>query len=310
MSALSLGGPMRRLIAASWLVTVLSAQEASARKEGSAREAIDPPKSAPPVPVPAPATHGVLHNIDISLNVMVAGGTSTERDAVLTELQGGGHDPRKRGFTLQQAELSFSGAVDTWLHAEAHLVAYLDPLTNETFVELEEAFATTQSLPEGLRVKAGHYLTEFGRINPTHPDEWDWMDQPIILTRVLGPDGMRSPGAQVRWMLPSDHKIELTGGLQNANGETMASFLANEEYYSERPIGGRPFVARDVQSFGDLAWSSRLATGFDLDATQSVQLGLSAVIGPNASGDGAATVIYGADFGYVWKPMSLLLLLG
>lgn len=292
------------LVVSALCAGVLSAQDPATRKEGLARPAGEPPPPTGSPQAPPPSSNSPLRITDVSLNVMVAGGASTERDAVLSDLQGGGHDPRKRGFTLQQAELSVSGAVDTWLTAEAYIVAYLDPLTNETFVELEEAFATTQSLPEGLQIKAGHYLTEFGRINSTHPDDWDWMDQPIILTRVFGPDGMRAPGARVRWLLPTEHSVELFAGVQNANGETMASLLANEEYYTERPIGGRPFVARDVQSFGDMAWSARLATGFDLAATQSLKLGVSAVLGPNATGEGATTVIYGADFGYQWKAES------
>jgi hypothetical protein len=240
--------------------------------------------------------------LEVSLNVMVAAGTSTERDAVLPLLQGGGHDPRTRGITLQQVELSVSGSVDTWLDAEAHIVSSLDPATNETFVELEEAFATTTSLPAGFQVKAGHYLTEFGRINPEHPDEWDWLDQPIILTRVFGPDGMRAPGASVRWALPTERSLELFAGVQNANGETMASMLANEEYYGERPIGGRPFVARDVQALGDMAWSVRVASRVELGETQSARLGASAVFGPNATGDGATTAIYGVDFALDWQP--------
>ena len=71
------------------------------------------------------------------------GGGSSERDESLVNLQGGGHDPRKRGFTFQQAELSLAGAVDPYFNAEAHILFFLDPVEGETEVELEEAFATS-----------------------------------------------------------------------------------------------------------------------------------------------------------------------
>ena len=72
--------------------------------------------------------------MDISLITLVAGGGSTAPDDEIRELQGGAHDPNQNGFTLQQTELSFSGAVDPYFTGEAHIVATLGGL------ELEEAF--------------------------------------------------------------------------------------------------------------------------------------------------------------------------
>ena len=61
-----------------------------------------------------------------SLPSSSAGG-STVPDSVLVDLQGGDHDPRNRGFTLQAAELSFAAAVDPFFDAEMHLVYFIDP---------------------------------------------------------------------------------------------------------------------------------------------------------------------------------------
>jgi hypothetical protein len=54
-----------------------------------------------------------LRLIDISADILFAGGGSTADDDELEELDGGAHDPNKNGFTLQGAELSLSGAVDS-----------------------------------------------------------------------------------------------------------------------------------------------------------------------------------------------------
>ncbi len=241
--------------------------------------------------------------IDISLDGLFAVGTSTERDESLQSLQGGGHDPRKRGFTLQNVELSLTGAVDPYFNAEAHILYALDPLTGESKVELEEAFLTTQSLPLGLQFKAGHYLTEFGLVNPTHPHAWHWLDQPIINTRLFGPDGMRAPGGRIGWLIPVPWFSELYLGVQNANGEAMASFLANEEFFEERPIGGLAHTGREVRNLGDLVYSSRLENAWDLGKEWTVKWGLSAAHGPNASGPSGETWLWGSDLKVKWRPV-------
>lgn len=243
---------------------------------------------------------GPFELIDLSFDVLFAGGTSTERDESLQSLQGGGHDPRKRGFTLQEAELGLKGAVDPYFRAEAYMIYFIDPLEGESRFELEEAFVTTTSLPRGLEIEAGQFFTEFGRHNPRHPHEWEWLDQPIVFSRLFGPDGMRGPGARVGWLTPLPWFAELHLGVQNANGETMASFLANDELYEERAIGGRPFTDREVRSLADLVYLVRLLQSWDVGESTTIALGGSALFGPNATGDDADTAVYGADLVVRW----------
>ncbi len=243
-----------------------------------------------------------LRLIDISLDVLVAAGASTVRDEPLGILQGGGHDPRKRGFTVQNVELSFIGAVDPYFNAEAHLIYFLDPISGESVFELEEAFFTTQKLPYGLQLKGGQFFTEFGMINSQHPHQWQWQDAPLINTRLFGPDGMRGPGARLAWLTPLPWFSEVYFGVQNASGETMASFLANDEFFEERPIGGRPFVSRDVRSPKDLVYLGRWTNSWDLSDEITLKAGLSGLYGPNATGPGGRTQIYGADLKLKWRP--------
>ncbi len=243
-----------------------------------------------------------LRLIDISFDVLVATGASTVRDEPLGILQGGGHDPRKRGFTVQNVELSFIGAVDPYLNAEAHLIYFLDPISGESKFELEEAFFTTRKLPFGLQLKGGHFLTEFGIINSQHPHQWQWQDAPLIYTRLFGPDGMRGPGARLAWLTPLPWFSEVYLGVQNANGETMASFLANDEFFEERPIGGRPFVDRDVRNLKDLVYLGRWSNFWNLTDELTMKMGLSGLYGPNATGPKGQTLIYGADLKLKWRP--------
>lgn len=236
--------------------------------------------------------------IDISLNGLFDAGASTATEPELADLQGGGHDPHKRGFTAANVELSAVGAVDPYFTAEGHFVFFIDP-DGETGVELEEMFATTTSLPAGLQVRAGQFFTEFGRLNPVHPHAWDFVDQPVVNSRMFGGDGMRGPGARLSWLAPTPFHLELLGGAQNANGETMTSFFGPPE---ETQLGGHPWVSQDVRSPADLVYLGRAAATFDLAPTTVLLPGVSALAGPN--GTRGRTRILGADLTLKWKPLA------
>jgi hypothetical protein len=268
-----------------------------------------------PTPAPPPAmastplgkTGANLRLIDIAMNTMVATGTSTATDDEIAELQGGAHDPIRRGFTLQQAELSMSGAVDPYFTGEAHIVFTPDA------VELEEAFATTQALPYGLQIEAGQFLTEFGRINPTHPHEWPWIDQPVVSSRFFGPDGLRNPGVRVGWLAPLPWFSQLHLGAQNAGGETTVSFLGDDDGghahggdADDEPttVGLRPAFGRDVRNLGDLLYLTRWENAFTLTDSTTALVGGSALFGPNDSGPSGRTTIYGGDLTVKWRPSS------
>lgn len=300
------------------LCSVLAAQEAgrAGAEDDALTKAIREIEEAKPEPPPAaqaaPSSDlfstqvgaARVRFIDLSLDALFAAGTSTEDDESLQSLQGGGHDPRKRGFTVQNVELSFLGAVDPYFTGEAHIIYFIDPIEGESIFELEEAFLRTQSLPWGLQVEAGQFFTEFGRLNPQHPHQWDWQDQPVINTRLFGPDGLRNAGFRLGWLTPLPWFSEIHAGMQNANGETAGSFLANDEFVEERPIEGRPFVDRSVQTLGDLLYLLRWDNGVDITDEIGSKFGLSGVYGPNYTGEDGETVIYGADIYLKWRRLA------
>ena len=202
----------------------------------------------------------------IAADIIWAAGWSTATDSQLADLQAGAHDPKRRGFTLQQAVFGFSGAVDPYFRGDAFVIF------TDTSVELEEAFLTTTSLPWGFQLEAGHFFTEFGRINPRHPHQWHWVDQPVIASRLLGPDGLRNPGFRLGWLAPLPWFSELHLGMQNADGFTALSFFgegggggggghahgaepAGDE--DETTVGNYPSVDATVRSLSDLGFLDR-----------------------------------------------------
>ena len=233
--------------------------------------------------------------MNIGFVSLVDAGWSSEED--VGALQPGDHDPKVRGFTIPNTELTFDGAVDPYFKGFANLVFKIDP-EGETGVELEEAYLLTSSLPANLQVKAGQFFTEFGRQNPLHPHSWAFVDQPLILNRLFGPDGLRGQGLRLSWLLPTSFYTEAMVTVQNSNGETMSSFRSEES----TEFHGGAVVDREVEGIRDMLVAPRLATSFDISSTQTLLLGASAAFGPNNSGPSARTRIYGVDAFWKWKP--------
>lgn len=253
---------------------------------------------APVLALPSPTTATTSNSgFQIGLSGLFAGGGSSVDNDALEGLQAGAHDPNQNGFTVQNVELSIGGTVDPNFDAQANIVFQIDA-DGETVVELEEAFVTTRSLPWGLQVKGGQYFTEFGRQNSQHPHTWGFVDQPVVLSRLFGGDGLRSQGVRASWLMPADWYSELYFGVQNPKGETATSFLNAPG----EDIGGYTLIDRDVRNVGDLLYTARWLNGFDLSDTLSMNLGVSGLWGPNASGTTTDTNIVGADMYMKWQP--------
>lgn len=248
--------------------------------------------------VKAPAAVATNSGLQIGLSgLFAAGGSSVNNDA-LEGLQAGAHDPNKNGFTVQNVELSIGGTVDPYFDAQANIIMQIDA-DGETVVELEEAYFLTRTLPWGLQVKGGQYFTEFGRQNIQHPHTWAFVDQPLVLSRFFGGDGLRSQGVRASWIMPSEWFSEFTVGIQNSKGETVSSFLSE----AGEDIGGHTLIDRDVRNVADLLYSARWLNGYDLSDTVSMNVGVSGLLGPNASGTNTDTRIVGADLYLKWQPL-------
>jgi hypothetical protein len=269
-------------------------------------EAPPPAPPAPPPPAVAKAPEpwsptapikvlsGSRGYLSLSFDGIVDAGWSTQSDVGAIET--GDHDPVQRGFSIPNSEIFLNGAVDPYFTGAANIVFKLDE-DNETSVELEEMYLQTSSLPWNLQAKGGQYLTEFGRINQQHPHAWDFVDQPLVIGRMFGPDGLRNPGTRLSWLLPLPFYSELLGSVQNSNGETAYSFRNTED-----DLFGRTPIDRNVRGPGDLLYAPRWVSSFDLTDSQTVVAGVSGAFGPNASGRSNYTQIYGGDLYWKWKP--------
>jgi hypothetical protein len=273
----------------------------------AATNAAPPTESARKLSDPISARKGGTY-VDIGMVATFAAGGSTASD-IEGGTQLGGHDPNQRGFTVQGAELNLQGAVDHYFRGNANILFSIDA-EGESFVELEEAWLETISLPGNFQIRAGQYLSEFGRINTKHPHSWGFVDAPLVSARFLGPDGLRNPGARLSWLAPTPFYSELMLGIQDSHGETASSFRSSGHSHGGEEAEGLPFGYRHpdndrgVRHVTDLLFTPRYAMSFDLTDSQTLVLGASGAFGPNSSGSSGDTMtqIYGVDLYWKWKP--------
>jgi hypothetical protein len=220
-------------------------------------------------------------NPDISLVADLALAYFTDDEPPVT----GGHDPQESGFTLQQLELTVSAAVDTYFRFDANLVF------SQYGVEIEEVYATTLALPWNLQLRAGQFLTRFGRINATHPHRWLFVDQALVIGKFFGGEGNRALGAELSVLLPLPWYVELSGSMTDAAGEATArSFFGADDLGVDGP--------------GDFQYTVAAKQFFPLSDNWSLFFGLSAALGPNSTGRDNRSEIIGADLYLKYRPIT------
>ena len=237
--------------------------------------------------------------------LMDVGGSSAHDPSAMLQL--GDHDPIKRGFSLRNAEISVDGAVDPYFKGFGNIVLKLDK-NNETSIELEEAYLVSTSLPGNLQLKAGQFFTAFGRQNAQHPHTWAFVDDPIILSRAFGPEGLRSIGAQVSYLLPTPFYTEAFLGVMDGQGGTSFNFrnIGDPDTNGILRLHGHPTMDRVLRGPQDLLYVPRIASSFELTDQQTLVVGASGAFGPNDTGAHSRTEVYGVDAYWKWKPANAM----
>ncbi|WP_018869650.1 hypothetical protein [Thioalkalivibrio sp. ALgr3] len=169
------------------------------------------------------------------------------------------------GFNLGHNELVF----------EADLGGLLDGTLmigfDDSDIEVEEAYLTTRSLPAGLQLKAGKFLSDIGYINSRHVHDWDFVDRPLVNEYLFGDHGLQEIGVQGTWVAPTETYTQL--GVELLQGDN--SFIPYEG------SGGSHTDGDDTihSSFSDVS-GPRMVTAFakvgpDLGPDHAAQFGVS-----------------------------------
>lgn len=187
--------------------------------------------------------------------------------------------PRNVDAEVHEVESSFRSAIDPFARADIYVsMAHED---GEFEFELEEAYLTTLSLPYRLQLRVGKFRNTIGKINRIHPHALPFVDIPAVYTNFFGDEGLNDQGASLSWLLPNmsfyqELTVEVTRGPKESK-----SFAFNE--------GNR------------LLYTGHLKNFWDLSEDKTLELGLSAIAGPNELEQ--TSWIGGIDVTYRWKPL-------
>jgi hypothetical protein len=262
-----------------------TAEELAALQKALGADASTSPSAATAANVVGAAAQQALTstaamNPDIALIMDVAGAYFSSDE----NLQSGGHDPRATGFTLQQVEMSLGANVDPFVRLDANIVFA------QFGVEVEEAVATTTSLPYNLQLRGGQFLTRIGRQNNTHPHTWKFVDQPLVFGKFFGAENNRGLGAEASWLVPLPWFVEVVASATTPDGECCA-----RSYY-----GGSGLKVAGPE---DVVATGALKQFFPLSDDVSLLWGLSAQGGPNPTGQKNRTEVFGTDLYLRYRPV-------
>jgi hypothetical protein len=188
---------------------------------------------------------------------------------------------------LSESEVSLQAVVDPYARADFFLSF------GETGVEVEEGFATFNTLPFGLLAKVGKMRAAFGKVNTMHTHQLPWTDRPLVTDNLVGGDeGIDDAGISVSGLIPNKWIfLEATGQVFRGDSDDV--------FHSAKR--------------GDLSYVGHLRGYQDLSESTNIDLGVSWARGHNPSGiplDGNPEVfgrfitnLYGVDGTVRWRPL-------
>jgi hypothetical protein len=197
------------------------------------------------------------------------------------------HHGPEAGFKLDHIELHFAAAVDHYFDAELTLAF------EEDGVEIEEAFMQTRSLPGGLTLKAGRFLSGIGYQNSQHAHDWAFADQNLPYRLFLGDHGLVDTGVQLSWVPATDTYMRFGFEAFQGEQETFANY-AHEHNASFEERGGPRLMTLFGKFAPDLGWDYATQFGFSI-----AQAGLHQEVHDHGAGEGGlegASTLYGLDW--------------
>ena len=214
-------------------------------------------------------------------------GNLTQRN--VDKANAGTFSGRENRFFPREIEISLFGQIDPYARAEVRFEAGEEE-AGAIAVHLAEANLTLMTLPFNTQLKMGQMRNRFGLLNQTHEHDRPFIDQPNVLTRFLGDEGLVERGAELTWVAPLPFFLEALVGVFNGDNETSFG-------YGKLSL---PLV------------TGRLRTFFELGDSSAIQLGASAANGDTP--ERRRNTLLGFDAKYKYKPEGwqhpLLTLLG
>lgn len=186
-------------------------------------------------------------------------------------------------FSLREVELDFRADIDPFSKGVV-IGTWEDEGNGETEVDIEEGYLTLDTLPFGIKAKAGRFRPEFGKMNLLHTHDLPQATRPLPILNFLGEEGWSEEGISLSRFIPNPlTKEPLHFTFQLLNGENEKSFAGKDS--------------------DDLAYLARLKYFQDIGENQSFEIGFSNVFGLADEKGDEQSILSGMDFLYKWRPL-------
>ena len=199
-------------------------------------------------PTPLPGMKKQVMNLpDISFVGDVAGTYGDDID-----------ESDRKKIILRETELALQGYLYPDIRADVFAALHRHSDDGEYKAELEEGYISFLKTPvEGLSLKAGKKLLDFGKLNPIHTHHWNFVDRPEVLKSYFGDHGVATQGVNFSYLVPLPFFLQADFGIWHVDSEHTHS--------------------GDILGLADETYSTRLWSSFDLTQDQELEVGVSGV---------------------------------
>ncbi len=171
-------------------------------------------------------------------------------------------------LSLRELELVLGSAVDPYSRLDATI-----SFSDTEAPSLEEAYLTRFGLPLDTTARLGKFKPKVGKALPMHRDSLDTVDEPRVIEKYFGKEGMNKSGLDFTKMIdfpwPITHQLTF-GVLEGGNGEEGTAFGTTRR---------RPTLYSHLKNYLDITDLTGLELGFshligsrDADSRLEVQI--------------------------------------
>lgn len=232
-------------------------------ENGSLRAAAEVSSSATAVP----STSVVSASANFLPEIGVVG------DIVATSTQSDEDSEGNDRFSLREIELVFGHDIDPYSRFDA-TIAFSD----SEDPEVEEAFVSYWGLPADTNARIGRFRPRIGIASAMHRDSLETVDEPLVVQRYLGAEGLFKTGLELSNFLPTPwetvtHEVA-AGIIEGGTGEDGTLFGSS---------------TRRATYYG------RLKNFWEISDSSSAQLGGTVLVGSSNEDAYANVHAFGAD---------------
>ena len=207
----------------------------------------------PPTPPAAPAPQA-------SLQVAKPSGKFTPEIGAVADVAMKLDSPRVDAsgadrVSLREIELVLGSNVDPYSRLDATIA-----FNEDNTAELEEAYLTRFELPFDMTARIGRFKPKIGRALAAHRDSLDTVDEPLVIQRYFGLEGMNKSGVDLTKLLelplPFVHQIT-AGVIEGGTGEGGTAF---------GDVKRRPTIYAHLKNYLDITDVTNLDLGLSYAA--------------------------------------------